>query len=174
MKMTIMAVCLGCAALPCLANGPIPNPLIDYQTFQQIVVASRAERESHRLTEDQFLAAMKEPGAVLLDARSASMFALRHVQGAVSLPFTDFTAATLAAIAPRKDARILIYCNNNFLGAPVSLASKMPPASLNLSIYISLRAYGYSNIFELGPLLKISETKIPFQGSEVAPPAVAH
>jgi len=167
MKTTIMTVCLASAALAVLASDPIPNPLIDYGKFQQIVINSRAERESRRLTEDQFLAAMQQPGAVILDARSASMFALRHITGAVSLPFTDFTAASLAAVIQSKSAKILIYCNNNFLGAPVSLASKAAPASLNLSTYTSLKAYGYTNIFELGPLLQITTTTIPFAGTEV-------
>ena len=35
---------------------------------------------------------MKEPGVVVLDARSSSMYRLRHIDGAVNLPFTDFTA----------------------------------------------------------------------------------
>jgi len=43
----------------------------------------------------------------------------------------------------------------------------MPAASLNLSTYTSLKAYGYNNIYELGPLLNISTTKIPFEGTEV-------
>jgi len=85
----------------------------------------------------------------------------------VNLPFTDFTAASLAGVIPAKDAKILIYCNNNFLGSPVAFASKTATASLNLSTYTSLKAYGYDQIFELGPLLDVSKTKIPFAGSEV-------
>jgi phage shock protein E len=167
MKTMILTVCLILAALKSPASEPILNPLIDYGKFQEIVVNSRAERESRRLTEDQFLSAMRQTGVVVLDARSASMFKRRHVTGAVSLPFTDFTAASLAGVIPGKDAKILIYCNNNFLGSPVAFASKAAPASLNLSTYTSLKAYGYTNVFELGPLLKISATKIPFAGTEV-------
>ena len=145
----------------------IPNRLIDYAGFQNIVDTSGKERESRRLTEDAFLAAMQEPGAVVLDARSHSMYELRHIKGAVNLQFTDFTAASLAGVLPGKDVKILIYCNNNFLGSPVAFASKMPPASLNLSTYTSLKAYGYDQIYELGPLLDVNKTKIPFAGSEV-------
>jgi hypothetical protein len=61
----------------------------------------------------------------------------------------------------------LIYCNNNFEGSPAAFAAKAPAASLNLSTYTSLKAYGYSNIFELGPLLNVTTTKIPFEGTEV-------
>jgi phage shock protein E len=145
----------------------IPNRLIDYPGFLAIVETSAKEREAHRLTEDAFLAAMKEPGVVVLDARSANMYKLRHIEGAVNLPFTDFTAATLSSVLPAKDVKILIYCNNNFLGSPYAFASKTASASLNLSTYTSLKAYGYDNIFELGPLLDVKKTKIPFGGSEV-------
>ncbi|MGC3991342.1 MAG: rhodanese-like domain-containing protein [Chthoniobacteraceae bacterium] len=145
----------------------IPNPLIDYSKFSQIVNDSEQERQSHRLTEAQFLAAMQEKGVVILDARSAARYAQRHVRGAVSLPFTDFTAETLAGVIPAKATKVLIYCNNNFKGDPVSFASKAPAASLNLSTYTSLKAYGYSNIYELGPLLEVQKTSIPFAGSLV-------
>ena len=145
----------------------IPNRLIDYSGFRQIVLTSQTERESHRLTEQQFISAMQEPGVVLLDARTANKYALRHVKGAVNLQFTDFTADTLAAAIPAKTTKILIYCNNNFTGSPNALASKMPSASLNLNTYTSLRAYGYTNIYELGPLLDVRTTSIPFDGAEV-------
>jgi hypothetical protein len=151
-----------------LAADQIPNRLIDYKEFQKIVAASASERESHRLTEPQFIEAMAGKKAVLLDARSASKYELRHIRGAVNLPFTDFTAETLAKIIPAKDTTILIYCNNNFEGSPVSFASKAPSASLNISTYTSLRSYGYTNIFELGPLLNVHTTLIPFEGTELS------
>jgi hypothetical protein len=58
-----------------LAAEQIQNPLIDYKEFQKIVAASASERESHRLTEPQFINAMVDKKAVLLDARSASLTA---------------------------------------------------------------------------------------------------
>jgi hypothetical protein len=149
-----------------LAAQPIPNRLIDYQRFQKIVADSAAERESHRLTERQFLEAMADTNAVLLDARTAAKYELRHIRGAVNLQFTDFTADTLAKVIPTKGTKVLIYCNNNFLGSPVSFASKAAPASLNISTYTSLRTYGYTNIYELGPLLDVHATALPFEGTE--------
>ncbi len=128
---------------------------------------SQAERETHRLTESDFLAQMTAPGVVVLDARSAAMYQLHHIDGAVNLPFTDFTADSLAKVLPAKDTKILIYCNNNFLGDRVALMSKAPSASLNLSTYTSLKSYGYTSIYELGPLLDVKTTKIPFAGTEV-------
>ena len=165
MKTSLLILVAGIGSI--FAAETIPNRLIDYREFQKIVAASASERESHRLTEPQFIASMADKSAVLLDARTASKFDLRHIRGAVSLPFTDFTAETLAKIIPTKDTKILIYCNNNFLGSPISLASKAPSASLNISTYTSLRAYGYTNIYELGPLLNVRTTVIPFVGTEV-------
>src|SRR5438093_8940676 len=147
------------------AADQIPNRLIDYAEFKKIVFDS--ERETHRLTEKQFVQAMADKDTVVLDARSASRYALRHVRGAVNLPFTDFTADTLAQVIPSKTTKILIYCNNNFEGSATAFPSKAPAASLNLSTSTSLRAYGYTNIFELGPLLDVNETSIPFDGTEV-------
>ena len=165
MKTSLLILVAGIGSI--FAAETIPNRLIDYREFQKIVAESASERESHRLTEPQFIAAMADKSAVLLDARTASKFDLRHIRGAVSLPFTDFTAETLAKIIPAKDTKILIYCNNNFLGSPISLASKAPSASLNISTYTSLKAYGYTNIYELGPLLDVRSTAIPFAGKEV-------
>jgi hypothetical protein len=150
-----------------LAAEQIPNRLIDYKEFQKIVADSASERESHRLTEPQFIKAMTDKTAVLLDARSASKYELRHIRGAVNLPFTDFTADSLVKVISTKNTKILIYCNNNFEGSPIAFASKAPSASLNISTYTSLRSYGYTNIFELGPLLNVHTTAIPFEGTEL-------
>lgn len=109
-----------------------------------------------------------EPDTLVLDARSGDKFRLRHIRGAISLPFTDFTAKTLAAAIPAKETRVLIYCNNNFEGDRVSFASKAAPASLNISTFVSLATYGYRNVYELGPLLDVRTTSLLFEGTAVA------
>jgi hypothetical protein len=152
---------------PAVLANDIPNRLIDYDGFKRIVLESAKPRETNRLTEEQFVARMSEKSVVILDARSPAKYALRHVKGAINLPFTDFTAETLAQTIPSRATNILIYCNNNFEGSEAAFPGKMPPASLNLATYTSLRAYGYDNIFELGPLLHVDTTKIPFEGTEV-------
>jgi hypothetical protein len=149
------------------AAEPVRNPLIDYAQFRKIAAQVEPVRESRRLTEEEFATMAAESGTVVLDARSADKYALRHIRGAVSLPFTDFTVEALAHAIPDKATRILIYCNNNFLGAPKSLAWKSAPASLNISTYIALATYGYTNIYELGPLLNVKTTKLPFEGTEI-------
>lgn len=110
---------------------------------------------------------IQDEEVVLLDARSESRYKLRHIKGAISLPFTEFTKETLAKVIPNMNSKILIYCNNNFTGSPEAFASKAPVASLNLSTFVSLKAYGYKNIYELGPLLSVDSTKLIFEGTEV-------
>jgi phage shock protein E len=161
-----------CASLLLFAQGgraqtPIPNPQIDYSAFLGDAQRVGAIRESRRLTEDQFLRMMAVPGTVVLDARSAAKFRLRHLSGAINLSLPDFTAAELARIIPAKDTRVLIYCNNNFVGSPASFASKAPAASLNISTFVNLATYGYANVYELGPLVDVKATKLPFEGDEV-------
>ncbi|PJZ45606.1 rhodanese-like domain-containing protein [Leptospira brenneri] len=145
---------------------PIENKLIDYGEFRRIVNRSEGERETHRLTENQFLKLMSEDGVILLDARSENRFKLLHIKGAKNLPFTEFTKESLADLIPEKKSKILIYCNNNFEGNQEAFAAKSPAASLNLSTYNSLKAYGYESIFELGPLLDVKTTILPLESQK--------
>jgi len=87
-----------------------------------------------------------------------------HVDGAVNLPFPDIDVESLARVLLDKDAVILIYCNNNFLGAPVAMPTKAPGASLNLSTFATLFGYGYRNVYELAPLIDVAETRLPLSG----------
>lgn len=168
MRLNIILICLLSAASANVDAQTIPNDQIDYEAFKRIVLDTQQHRESRRLSEDDFITMLKETDVILLDARSSSAFALRHIDGAKNLPFTDFTEQTLAQILPNKNAKILIYCNNNFVGSPRSFATKAAPASLNLSTYTSLRAYGYDNVYELGPVLDIRNTNVAFAGTDVA------
>lgn len=121
-----------------------------------------AYRESRRLTEEDFISMSKEPGTVILDARSSEKYDLLHIKGAINLSFPDITVESLAQTLPDKDARILIYCNNNFVGEEKAFPTKAASASLNLSTYISLYSYGYRNVYELGPLLDVKTSKLEF------------
>ncbi|HSI09230.1 MAG TPA: rhodanese-like domain-containing protein [Rariglobus sp.] len=160
----LAAFCAGDAA----PAKDLANPLIDYTAYRQAVQRVEPIREKRRLTEAEFQAKMREPGVVLFDARSGPMFARLHIEGAVNLTFPDFTEERLAKIIPTKDTLVLIYCNNNFLGSPVAMASKIAPASLNVSTYVTLNSYGYTNIYELGPLLDVKKTVLPLAGTEAA------
>src|SRR5580704_12265023 len=52
-------------ALACSAQT-IPNPLINYNAFLDNAQRANALRESRRLTEDEFINKMAEPGVVIL------------------------------------------------------------------------------------------------------------
>ena len=148
------------------ARAPL-NELIDYEAFAGSVDEVRALRESRRVSETDFVRMAREPGTVVFDARSERLFKLRHIAGAVNLSFPEFTEATLARIIPTRETRILIYCNNNFTGAPESLPVKAVASALNLSTFVSLRVYGYRNVYELGPVIDVARSKLAFQGEEL-------
>jgi phage shock protein E len=127
------------------------------------VAAEAADyRESRRLPEDDFIRMSHEPGTIILDARSREKYDTLHIKDAVNLSFPDITVESLNRVLPDKDTRILIYCNNNFVGEEKAFPTKMVTASLNLSTYIALYTYGYRNVYELGPLLDINKSTLEF------------
>jgi hypothetical protein len=140
------------------------NALIDYDGFARSVAEVRQLREARRIPEAQFMRMAAEAGTVVLDARSERLFRLRHVKGAMNLSFPEFTEETLARLIPVKDTRVLIYCNNNFTGAPESMPTKLVSSALNLSTFVSLHAYGYRNVYELGPAVDITRSQLVFEG----------
>jgi phage shock protein E len=145
-----------------------PNPAIDMNGFLRVSQEAAAHRETRRLTEDEFIRMSEEPGTLILDARSQQRYGELHIKGAVNLSFPDITIASLKKTIPDKKTRVLIYCNNNFKNAEGPFPGKMISASLNLSTYISLYTYGYRNIYELGPLVDIHDSKLTFEGTEAA------
>jgi len=145
------------------------NPAIQYPDFQKLTISLGPVREKNRVSEDDFIRMSGEPGTVILDARSTDKFEKIHVKGALHLAFTDFTEGALKKVIPDKTTRILIYCNNNFDKEPINFASKIAPVALNIQTFINLHAYGYTNVYELGPLLDVKTTRIPFEGTAVLP-----
>ena len=143
----------------------IPNPAIDMEGYLRIAQEAARHRETRRVTEEEFLRMRAEPGTIVLDARSAARYAEMHVAGAINLPFPDIAVESIEQTIPDRNTRILIYCNNNFRNAEAAFPTKLPPASLNLSTFISLYTYGYRNIYELGPLVEIEKSKLPFEGT---------
>ena len=159
----LMVSLAGLAAAEERSQPPIDNPLIDYGAFQSGVERVGQVRENLRLTEREFLRMARDPSTVILDARSAEKFALLHVRGAKNLSLPDITEEELAKIIPARSTRILIYCNNNFLNEPRAFPSKNFSASLNVYTMNVLFAYGYTNVYELGPLIDIRKSIIPFE-----------
>jgi Rhodanese-like domain len=154
--------------LPALAAAAPDNELIDYDGFARNVAEVRELRQARRVSEAEFIRMAREPGTVVLDARSERLYRLRHVKGAVNLTFPEFTAATLAKAIPTKDTRVLIYCNNNFGGAPESLPVKAVASALNISTYVALHTYGYHNVYELGPVIDVASARLAFAGEELS------
>lgn len=143
----------------------INNPAIDMKGYLAVASEAAQHRESRRLTEDEFIKMSREPGTIVYDARSQEKYNQLHIKGAINLSFPDITVDSLQATFPDKNARILIYCNNNFVGEQRAFPTKAMTASLNLSTYIALYSYGYRNIYELGPLLDVKTSKLEFEGT---------
>ena len=172
MRLTILstfaALALFAAAAVGQTSGPINNPAIDMDGFLKMSREAAIHRSTRRLSEDKFIEMARLPGVVILDARSREKFDELHIAGAVNLSFPDITVASLASLLPDKRATILIYCNNNFENAESAFPTKVAPASLNLSTYISLYTYGYRNIYELGPRLDAKTTELKLVSSQPA------
>jgi hypothetical protein len=156
---TIVLVAVSGAAFSQSKTG-LENPAIDMEGYLRVAREAARYREERRLSESEFLRMAAEPGTIVLDARSKQRFDELHVKGAVNLSFPDFTIDSLSILAPNKNTRILIYCNNNFIGAEQPFPTKIARASLNLSTFIALYSYGYRNIYELGPLLDVKTTRL--------------
>ncbi len=127
-------------------GAPIINPAIDEAAYVRVIGSALGHRASRRLSEAEFIRMSGEPGTIVLDARSRAKFDELHVAGAINISFADIAVESLAGTLPDKDARILVYCNNNFSGAEGAFPSKLPSASLNLSTYVALYDYGYRNV----------------------------
>lgn len=171
-RLAVVSISLLCLPiLPALGDQPPPpvNPAIDMDGFLRISREAAGWRTTRRLSEEEFLRVSREPGTIILDARSKERYDELHIKGAIHLAFPDIAIVTLAQTLPDKNATILIYCNNNFLNnSPITqraLMSKVATASLNLSTYIALYNYGYRNVYELGPQLDIKTTRLEFEGS---------
>jgi hypothetical protein len=145
------------------ASAQEVNPAIDMEGYLRVSMAAARHRETRRVSEQEFIRMSREPGTLVLDARSRQKFDELHVKGAINLSFPDIAVESLARTIPDRNTRILIYCNNNFQNAEGPFPTKHPSASLNLSTYIALYNYGYRNVYELAPLIDIKASKLAFE-----------
>jgi phage shock protein E len=160
MQRLALALCL--AAVTQVTPAQTFNPAIDMAGYLKVAHEAAQHRESRRVSEEEFIRMSREPGTVVLDARSRERFDELHVKGAINLSFPDIAVESLAKTLPDKATRILIYCNNNFANAPGPFPEKRVDAALNLSTYIALYNYGYRDIYELGPLVDLKDSKLEF------------
>ncbi len=152
-----------------ISDNPVPdNPAIDMPAFLALANEAAVHRESRRLSEADFRRMSRESGTIVLDARSREKYDELHVRGAINLSFPDLTVESLARVIPDRETRILIYCNNNFAAAEGPFPTKLAPASLNLSTYVTLFTYGYRNVYELGPLVELVDSRLEFDSAAPA------
>jgi rhodanese-related sulfurtransferase len=166
MRPILIAACL-VLPIPALAKTPPPdNPAIDYAGYQKLVVDLRDYRAGRRLAWEDFARAARAGGALLLDARSESAFRAGHIEGAVNLPFTDFTAESLRAVVGANPNRpIYIYCNNNFSNNRAPVVTKAAPLSLNVQTFVNLYGYGYRNVWELADRIDFEDPRFGWASS---------
>lgn len=162
----LFSAAFGVDAIPAepAPKNPGPNPRIDIEGYLKIAREAAKHRETRRLSEEDFIKMSVEAGVVILDARGKAMFDLQHIKGAINLNFSDIAVERLKQTLSDKDARILIYCNNNFPNSVV-FQSKLPTASLNISTYIALYNYCYRSVYELGPKVDPKMSKLTFEST---------
>ena len=168
MRKSLAVLIVGLALTP-LAQGQTAvraaNPEIDMQGFLRASLQAAEHREARRVSEADFIRMSREPGTIVLDARSRQRFDELHVKGAINLSFPDIAIDSLQKTIPDRNTRILIYCNNNFSGSEGPFPSKLPSASLNLSTYIALYDYGYRNVYELADTFELKTSKLAFEST---------
>ncbi|MEW4449140.1 rhodanese-like domain-containing protein [Qipengyuania sp. JC766] len=146
-KSILILVALVLSPSPAKAREDPAGTRIDYNGFAALTAEVGGYREGRLLDPEQFFEEAARQGALLLDTRSADAFARGHIEGAVNLPFSDFTEASLArVIGEDRDRPIFIYCNNNFTDDTEPVATKKAPLALNIPTFINLYGYGYTDV----------------------------
>jgi phage shock protein E len=159
MPRPLIAMLLLCFAASA-GSAQTSNPQIDYPGFRDLTEQVETYRAARLVSWAQFTRTAKRRGALILDARSADAYAAGHIRGAVNLPFTDFTAESLARVIGKADRPILIYCNNNFRNNVAPVMLKVQSLALNIQTFINLVGYGYSNVWELNEVIDFNDPKV--------------
>jgi phage shock protein E len=133
---------------------------INYSGFRNLTGEVERYREGRLVTFEQFERMADEPNTIVLDARSADAYARGHIDGAINLPFTDFTDAALREALGDRNVRILIYCNNNFSNNAAPVVLKRVELALNIQTFINLYGYGYRNVYELGDVIDFNDPQV--------------
>lgn len=166
-RLLLLALAILCVSIAACGQdrSAAVNPAIDMEGYLRVAAEAARHRETRRLSEEEFIRMSREPGVIILDARSRQKYDELHIKGAINLSFPDIAVESLRRTIPDKGARVLIYCNNNFVGAEGPFPTKIAVASLNLSTYIALYSYGYRNVYELGPLIDLKTSKLELVSS---------
>lgn len=148
------------------AQETVDDPLatteasIDYAGFLELASELESTRQERLIDLETFNQMKAEPGTIILDTRSTEAFMMGHIDGAINLPFSDFTTTKLEHVIPEKTTRILIYCNNNFSDNVSPIMLKRVELALNVPTFINLWGYGYENVYELGSFTESSDPRV--------------
>ena len=170
--MRILFAAAALAALSCVSialaqdKNASTSAQIDYQGFRGLTGQVEEYRADRLVNLADFQRMAGEPNTIILDARSAGAYAEGHIDGAINLPFTDFTDASLRAALRDANVRILIYCNNNFSNNEQPVVLKRVELALNIQTFINLYGYGYRNVYELGDVVDFNDPAVRWVRSE--------
>ncbi|MGE0742439.1 MAG: rhodanese-like domain-containing protein [Hyphomonadaceae bacterium] len=143
-----------------LAQQRSAQTQIDYQGFRNLTAEVEAYRTGRLVSLADFQRMAGEPNTIVLDARSADAYAEGHIEGAINVPFTDFTDQSLRVALRDPDVRILIYCNNNFSNNAQPVILKRVELALNIQTFINLYGYGYRNVYELADTVDFNDPAV--------------
>jgi len=165
MRAVFLAFAVGLISVSALAQEKPPSPAntsaqISYSGFRNLTGEVEAYRENRLVTLTDFQRMAREPNTIILDARSADAYAEGHIDGAINLPFTDFTDQSLRQALADPNVRILIYCNNNFSNNAQPVILKRVELALNIQTFINLYGYGYRNVYELGDVVDFNDPAV--------------
>lgn len=93
------------------------------------------ENSYEQITQQQAKEMMDGGEVIVLDVREQDEFDASHIPGAVLLPVGTITKDTAAAVIPKKDTVVLVYCRSGNRSKTASEA---------------LVELGYTNIYEFG------------------------
>jgi hypothetical protein len=133
---------------------------VDYAGFENLTREVERYRADRLVSLADFQLMASQPNTIVLDARSADAYAQGHIEGAINLPFTDFTDQSLRAALRDPNVRILIYCNNNFSNNVQPVILKRLELALNIQTFINLYGYGYRNVYELGDVVDFNDPAV--------------
>jgi rhodanese-related sulfurtransferase len=136
------------------------NAQINYAGFTSLAGEVDSYRQQRLVSLVDFQRMAREPNTIILDARSAGAYAMGHIDGALNLPFTDFTDHSLRAAIADPNTRILIYCNNNFENNAAPVMLKRIELALNIQTFINLYGYGYRNVYELADVVNFNNPAV--------------
>jgi hypothetical protein len=163
MRAVLLALAIGFVSASALAQEKVePNTSaqINYSGFRALTREVEAYRADRLVTLADFQRMAGGGGTIILDARSADAYAAGHIDGAINLPFTDFTDQSLREALSDPNVRILIYCNNNFSNNAQPVILKRVELALNIQTFINLYGYGYRNVYELGDVVDFNDPAV--------------